>query len=251
MPKASAPKAPCVAVWLSPHTIVMPGRVKPCSGPMMWTMPWRHVEFVEILDAEVLRAFSASASICASLSGSGCRRAVGGRHVVVDDGERLLRRAHLAARHAQALERLRARHLVDEVAVDIEQAGAVGLLVDHMVVPDLVVEGRGFMSLISAASRLSSLDLRATRACGQAARPSTADYPGPTTPPPRFLRRLGRRCGPSRQRPALSALIISVLFLRRHGVLPACGSQRYHAADLAAPYVNACRQTTCARDQSR
>ena len=41
MPKASEPKAPWVAVWLSPHTMVMPGRVKPCSGPMMWTMPWR------------------------------------------------------------------------------------------------------------------------------------------------------------------------------------------------------------------
>ena len=41
MPKASAPKAPCVLVCESPHTSVMPGRVKPCSGPMTWTMPWR------------------------------------------------------------------------------------------------------------------------------------------------------------------------------------------------------------------
>ena len=40
MPKASAPNAPWVAVWLSPHTIVMPGSVRPCSGPMTWTMPW-------------------------------------------------------------------------------------------------------------------------------------------------------------------------------------------------------------------
>ena len=40
MPKASAPKAPWVEVWLSPHTMVMPGWVQPCSGPMMWTMPW-------------------------------------------------------------------------------------------------------------------------------------------------------------------------------------------------------------------
>ena len=40
MPKASAPIAPCVAVWLSPQTIVMPGWLRPCSGPMMWTMPW-------------------------------------------------------------------------------------------------------------------------------------------------------------------------------------------------------------------
>ncbi len=39
MPKASAPKAPWVEVWLSPQTMVMPGSVKPCSGPMMCTMP--------------------------------------------------------------------------------------------------------------------------------------------------------------------------------------------------------------------
>ena len=41
MPNASAPNAPCVQVWLSPHTSVAPGSVKPSSGPMMWTMPWR------------------------------------------------------------------------------------------------------------------------------------------------------------------------------------------------------------------
>jgi hypothetical protein len=32
---------------------------------------------------------------------------------------------------------------VDEMAVDVEQAGAVRLLIDHVVVPDLVVEGAG------------------------------------------------------------------------------------------------------------
>ncbi len=41
MPCASAPNAPCVEVWLSPQTMVVPGRVKPCSGPITWTMPWR------------------------------------------------------------------------------------------------------------------------------------------------------------------------------------------------------------------
>ena len=69
--------------------------------------------------------------------------AVGGRHVVVDHGQRLLRRAHLAAGHAQALEGLRAGHLVHEMAIDIEQAGAVRRLVHQMGVPDLVVEGAG------------------------------------------------------------------------------------------------------------
>jgi hypothetical protein len=44
---------------------------------------------------------------------------------VVDHGQRLFRVAHLAARHAQAFERLRAGHFMDQMAVDIEKAGAV------------------------------------------------------------------------------------------------------------------------------
>ena len=40
-PNATAPSAPCVEVWLSPQTMVMPGWVKPSSGPMMCTMPCR------------------------------------------------------------------------------------------------------------------------------------------------------------------------------------------------------------------
>ncbi len=39
MPKARAPKAPWVAVWLSPQTTVMPGWVSPSSGPMTCTTP--------------------------------------------------------------------------------------------------------------------------------------------------------------------------------------------------------------------
>ena len=34
IPCANAPNAPCVDVWLSPQTTVMPGNVVPCSGPM-------------------------------------------------------------------------------------------------------------------------------------------------------------------------------------------------------------------------
>ena len=41
MPNASAPNAPCVDVWLSPQTIVLPGWVSPSSGPITWTMPSR------------------------------------------------------------------------------------------------------------------------------------------------------------------------------------------------------------------
>jgi len=39
IPKAMEPNAPWVDVCESPQTQVVPGRVKPCSGPMIWTMP--------------------------------------------------------------------------------------------------------------------------------------------------------------------------------------------------------------------
>lgn len=64
-----------------------------------------------------------------------------GRNVMVDDGERLFRRANLATGHAQAFERLRRGDFVDQVAVDVKKTGAVRLFVDQMIVPDLVVEG--------------------------------------------------------------------------------------------------------------
>ena len=144
MPWASAPKAPWVEVWLSPQTMVMPGRVKPCSGPTTWTMPWRRVELVEILDAEFLGVLGQSLDLGRGFGILDAVRAVGGRHVVVDHGQRLARLAHLAAGHAQALEGLRARHLMDEVAVDVEKARPVILLIDDVVVPDLVIEGAGF-----------------------------------------------------------------------------------------------------------
>ncbi len=41
MPNARAPNAPCVLVWLSPQTMVMPGCVHPSSGLMTCTMPRR------------------------------------------------------------------------------------------------------------------------------------------------------------------------------------------------------------------
>ncbi len=67
-------------------------------------------------------------------------RAIGRRHIVIDDGERLLRRPHFAAGEPQPLEGLRARHFMNKMPVDIEKAGAVLLTIDHMVFEDLVVE---------------------------------------------------------------------------------------------------------------
>ncbi len=41
IPNAMAPTAPWVDVWLSPQAIVIPGWVRPSSGPITWTIPWR------------------------------------------------------------------------------------------------------------------------------------------------------------------------------------------------------------------
>ena len=143
MPCASAPKAPCVEVWLSPQTMVVPGSVKPCSGPITCTMPCRMSRSSKYSMPKSL-ALLAMVSTWMRLSSSLMPlAAVGGRDVVIDHGERLLGRAHLAAGHAQALEGLRARHLVHEMAVDIEDAGAVRLPVDDVVVENLVVKRLG------------------------------------------------------------------------------------------------------------
>ena len=40
IPNASAPNAPWVEVWESPHTMTSPGCVRPICGPITWTIPW-------------------------------------------------------------------------------------------------------------------------------------------------------------------------------------------------------------------
>ena len=98
------------------------------------------VVLVEVLDAEVARVGGQRLDLDAAVVVVDALGAVRRRHVVVDHRQRLLGRAHLAARHAQAFERLRARHLVNKVAVDVEKARAVVLALDHVIVEDLVVE---------------------------------------------------------------------------------------------------------------
>src|SRR5262249_50304071 len=70
-------------------------------------------------------------------------RAVRGRQVVIDDGQSLARRPKLAPGHAQTLKGLRARYLMHQMAVDIEDACAVGEAGGHVDGEDLVIEGLG------------------------------------------------------------------------------------------------------------
>jgi len=76
MPKASAPKAPCVEVCESPHTIVIPGCVTPSSGPITCTMPWRD-EPSEYRGMPNSTQFRSSAKTCSRESTSLMRSAVG------------------------------------------------------------------------------------------------------------------------------------------------------------------------------
>ena len=123
--------------------MVVPGRVKPCSGADHVHDALPAILHVVILDPEVPDVLRQGLDLQPALrleDAVDAARAVGRLHVMVDDSQGALRRMHLAAGEAQALEGLWARHFMDEVAVDVEEGGAVGLLFDDMVIPDFVVQ---------------------------------------------------------------------------------------------------------------
>ena len=77
MPKAMAPNAPCVAVWLSPQTTVMPGRVSPSSGPITWTMPISGLSAPSSRSPNSAQLRSSASSCCAEIgSSTGSERSV-------------------------------------------------------------------------------------------------------------------------------------------------------------------------------
>ena len=121
MPKASAPKAPCVDVWLSPQTIVMPGCVSAELGPDdVHDALLGRVEVVE-RDRRTRRSCASSFASCASACASTTASPRGKRRRrVVHRGHGALGAAHREAARAQAGEGLRRGHLVDEVQVDVE-----------------------------------------------------------------------------------------------------------------------------------
>ena len=121
MPWASAPNAPWVEVWLSPQTMVVPGQGEALLRPDDVDDALPHVELVVIFDAEFAGVPGQLLDLLAALGIGDAAAAVGRLDVVVDDGEGLPRRADLAPGHAQTLEGLRARHLMDEVAVNVDE----------------------------------------------------------------------------------------------------------------------------------
>ena len=167
MPNASAPNAPCVEVWLSPQTIVMPGCVSPSSGPDHVHDPLAAAAGRDTAARRTPRSSRRSASSCALRERVG-DRPVERRDVVIHRRDRQVGPAHRAARQPQRLERLRARHLVHEVQVDVEQRRLARPLVDDVRVPDLVEERRSLISDLS--SRRSEPKSRSSRVRARSSR---------------------------------------------------------------------------------
>ena len=123
IPKASAPKAPWVLVWLSPQTIVRPGQGQAQLGADDVDDPLAAAVDVVERDAELAAVGPQRLDLPARHRLADVELVLG-RHVVVDRGERQVGPPDLPAREPQAVERLRARDLVDQVPVDVEQASA-------------------------------------------------------------------------------------------------------------------------------
>ena len=149
IPNATAPNAPCVEVWLSPQTIVMPGCVMPSSGPITWTMPCDAAVQVEEPHARL-------AHVPLERRQHVLRHHVGKRpplvprrHDVIDGRHRAVGIPHRPPSRPQHVERLRRGDLMNQVQPDEQLRLAIRQLAHRMQVPDLLEErgGHGEMGL--------------------------------------------------------------------------------------------------------
>ena len=67
----------------------------------------------------------------------------GGRQIMVGHSKREIGAAHLTSGNPKTFECLGTRHLVNEVAIDIDQTGSIIATRNNVRVPDLFVEGAG------------------------------------------------------------------------------------------------------------
>ena len=131
IPKARAPRAPWVLVWLSPHTMVWPGWLKPSSGPMTCTMPRCACCMASSSTPNSAQFFSSAATWRAAgvhrdrSSAEHLGRLRRGR--MVHGGERAPGPAQLQPPRAQHLEGLRGGHLVDEVQIHVQDRRPRGI----------------------------------------------------------------------------------------------------------------------------
>ena len=133
-PNASAPNAPCVEVWLSPQTIVMPGWVRPELRADHVDDPLAAAAGREERDAELLAV--AAQRVELRLGERIGHRPVLGRHVVIHRRERQVGPPHAPVGEPQAVERLGRGDLMDQVQVDEEHGGLALGLGHEMALPD-------------------------------------------------------------------------------------------------------------------
>ena len=133
-PNASAPNAPCVDVWLSPQTIVIPGCVTPSSGPITWTIPSRPLP---VAKSGTPNSSQLRLQRLELRPGERIRDgAVLGRDVVVHRRERQIRPADAPSGEPEAVEGLGGRDLVDQVQIDEEEGRLPVGLRHHVALPD-------------------------------------------------------------------------------------------------------------------
>ena len=184
MPNASAPNAPCVAVWLSPHTIVMPGWVEPELRPDdVDDALGVAAERVE-RDAEVAAVRLELGDLRRRLHVHDRQAARRRRGAVVGGRDGLVGAPDREAAGPEPRERLRAGDLVDEVEVDREDGRRALVLRDDMVVPDLLDECSrvahcGWCSAAAATDRQGYQRRPTSRAARRASSPGVGQQRGP------------------------------------------------------------------------
>ena len=123
--RTRAPRsAPCVLVWLSPQTMVVPGCVRPSSAPITCTMPCCSLCSECSSTPNSAQLLLSSAESCAAHSWSLHHEPLprlpgGGGDGVVHRRHRPLRPGTWRPVLAQHREGLRRRHLVDQVQIDV------------------------------------------------------------------------------------------------------------------------------------
>ena len=150
MPNAIEPKAPCVEVCESPHTIVMPG-----LGEAQLRADDVHDALLDV--AERVQPDPELLGVVAQRVDLGARHRVGDRLVPVDRGDVVVLggqgqvgTAYRTAGQPQAVEGLRGGDLVDQVEVDVEKVGLPRRAPDDVLVPDFL--GKGPAHDLSSAS---------------------------------------------------------------------------------------------------
>ena len=137
MPNASDPNAPWVEVWLSPQTIVIPGKVMPefraddVDDALLGRI------HIEQRNAKLAAIFLQRFDLLRRNRVGDGKAARSGRDVVVDGRDRAQRLPHLPSIGAQAVKGLRRSHFMHQMQVDIEQRRLPFGSGDHVRVPDL------------------------------------------------------------------------------------------------------------------